>query len=254
MSYTVKELAELAGVSPRTLRYYDAIGLLPAERGARNNSERRYDEHALVRLQQILFFRELELRLEEIRAILDAPGFDVLQALRTHREAIRERRGRMNLLIRTIDRTIAHLEGRRPMEKKQFFDGFDAQKQKEYEQEARTRWGDAAVDASNQRLASYSAREQQEIMAEWEAIFASVREHMAEGVGAAGVQQAVERLHNHVNRFWDCNDDAFRGLGDLYVTDPKFRATFERVDPAMPEFLRDAMVVYCDVRKLGRDR
>jgi DNA-binding transcriptional MerR regulator len=250
MSHTVKELAALAGVSPRTLRYYDAIGLLPAQRVGRNNDERHYDDSAVVRLQQILFFRELDFRLAEIRTILDAPDFDVLQALRSQKRAIRERRGRLNRLIRTIDHTIAHLEGRRRMEKRQFFEGFDEQKQKEYEREARERWGNEAVDASSRRLATYTKDEQQQMMLEWDAIFGAVREHMHEGVTGAGVQHAIERLHNHVNRYWDCNDDAFRGLGDLYVTDPRFRATFERHDAALPEFLRDAMVHYCDARKL----
>lgn len=249
MIYTVKELAELAGVSPRTLRHYDAIGLLPASRSVRNNAERQYDDGSVIRLQQILFFRELEFGLEEIRAILDAADFDVVETLRKHRAAIGERRGRLDQLIRTIDHTIEHLEGGRPMQTKRFFEGFDPKQQQAYEQEARARWGDAVVDASNARHAAHSPDEQQRMMAEWESIFADVHAHMREGVAGAGVRAAVERLHNHVNHYWDCNDEAFRGLGELYVADPKFRATFERVDPAMPEFLRDAMVAYCDARK-----
>ena len=249
MMYTVKELAELAGVSSRTLRHYDAIGLLPAIRSERNNAERLYDRDAVLRLQQILFFRELEFGLEEIRNILDGPQFDVVKALQEHRRAIRDRRERLDLLIRTIDRTIAHLEGGRPMQTKKFFEGFDPHKQREYEQEARSRWGDAAVDAANARVAKHSPAEQQRMMAEWESIFADVHAHMSEGVAGTGVQAAIERLHNHVNRYWDCNDEAFRGLGELYVADDKFRATFERVDPAMPAFLRAAMAAYCDARK-----
>src|SRR5690606_22672352 len=115
MGCTVKELALLAGVSARTLRYYDAIGLLPAARTARNNDERQYDDDAVVRLQQILFYRELDFRLNEIKAILDDPSFDALQALREQKSALRRRRDRTDTLLRTIDRTIDHLEGRTTM-------------------------------------------------------------------------------------------------------------------------------------------
>lgn len=245
MGCTVKELALLAGVSARTLRYYDAIGLLPAARTARNNDERQYDDDAVVRLQQILFYRELDFRLNEIKAILDDPSFDALQALREQKSALRRRRDRTDTLLRTIDRTIDHLEGRTTMAGKQFFEGFDPA---QYEQEARERWGGDVVDDSMRRWNGYTAEEQAKVAAEGEEIFAVVLEHMDDGVGSAPVQRAIERLHNYVNRFWDCNDQAFRGLGDLYVTDPKFRAKFEQMDPAMPEFLRAAMAHYCDGR------
>lgn len=245
MGYTVKELALVAGVSARTLRYYDAIGLLPATRVGRNNDERQYDDGAVLRLQQILFYRELDFRLDEIRAILDDPSFDVLQALREQQAALRRRRQRMDALLHTIDNTIDHLEGRTTMSGKQFFEGFDPA---QYEEEARARWGGDVVDESMRRWNAYPADEQARVAAEGEEIFSFVLEHMDEGIGSAPVQRAMERLHNYVNRFWDCNDQAFRGLGDLYVADPRFRAKFEQMDPGMPEFLRDAMAYYCDGR------
>lgn len=245
MAYTVRELAELAGVSPRALRYYDAIGLLPAIRSGRNNDEREYGDASVIRLQQILFYRELDFRLEEIRAILDDPAFDVLQALRLQKRALQQRRHRLGALLRTIDRTIEHLERRTPMARKKLFEGFE-QKQKEYEAEARQRWGDPVVDASVQRWNAWSEDERARIQAAQEDIFAVVLENIDQGPGSPAVQHAVERLHAHVNLFWDCGDDAFRGLGDLYVNDPKFRATFERMAPGMPEFLQNAMAIYCD--------
>ena len=245
MAYTVKELAELAGVSPRTLRHYDAIGLLLAPRRGRNNGERIYDDPSLIRLQQILFYRELDFRLDEIRAILDDPAFDVLQALRMQKRALQQRRHRLGALIRTIDRTIGHLERRTPMARKKLFEGFE-QKQKEYEAEARQRWGDTVVDVSMRRWNAWSEDERARVQAAQEEIFAAVLENIDREPGSPAVQHAVARLHAHVNLFWDCGDDAFRGLGDLYVNDPKFRATFERMAPEMPEFLRQAIHAYCD--------
>lgn len=245
MEYTVKELAELAGVSTRTLRYYDSIGLLPASRADRNNEERCYDRAALLRLQQILFYRELGFRLDEIRTLLDAPDYDLLRALRRQRELLEERRGHIDALLRTIENTLDHLEGRADMSDERFFEGFD---NSQYEEEARRRWGAEVVDESTRRWNARSPDEQKRILAEQEDIFATVLDAMDEGPGGARVQAAIARLHENVNMFWDCGDEAFRGLGDLYVTDPRFRATFARMDERMPEFLQQAMSLYCDRR------
>lgn len=245
MQYTVKELAELAGVSARTLRYYDTIGLLPASRTDRNNEERRYERASLLRLQQILFYRALDFRLDEIRAMLDDPKYDLLRALRRQRELLQERRGRLDALLRTIENTVDHLERRTPMADEKLFEGFD---NTEYEEEARQRWGADIVDESTRRWNARSPEEQKRILAEQEDAFATILDAMDEGTGSSRVQAAVARLHDNVNMFWDCGDDAFRGLGDLYVTDPRFRATFARMDERMPEFLQQAMNLYCDRR------
>src|SRR5690242_20642565 len=110
MSYSVKELAEMAGVSARTLHYYDEIGLLRPVRNP-HNGYRIYDRPALLRLQQILFLRELGIPLEEIQAILDRPSFDILAALEQHWMALTARQERLTALIQTVERTISHLKG-----------------------------------------------------------------------------------------------------------------------------------------------
>jgi DNA-binding transcriptional MerR regulator len=108
MPYSVNQLAELAGVTVRTLHHYDAVGLLRPARGTRNGY-RQYGNAELLRLQQILFFREIDLPLEEIKGILDRPGFDLAHALRDHRELIARKRKRLDSLLTTIDQTIAKL-------------------------------------------------------------------------------------------------------------------------------------------------
>ena len=125
MAYTIKQLADLAGVSIRTLHYYDEIGLLkPTSYG--ENGYRYYDEQAVLRLQQILFFRELDFSLDDVKDILDQPEFDVLHALREHRQALEQKVTRLNRLINTVDNTISHLKGELEMSQKSFFEGFDS--------------------------------------------------------------------------------------------------------------------------------
>ena len=141
MAYTIKQLADLAGVSVRTLHYYDEIGLLaPGAYG--ENGYRYYDADALLRLQQILFFRELDFRLDEIKAILDRPDFDVRRALETHRVALEEKSARLKQLIETVDKTISRLKGESKMSDQELFGGFDEEKQAQYTEEARKRWGE----------------------------------------------------------------------------------------------------------------
>ncbi len=152
MAYTVKQLADLAGVSVRTLHYYDEIGLLTPDAYG-ENGYRYYDEDALLRLQQILFFRELDFRLDEIKAIIDRPDFDVLRALQTHRVTLAEKAARLGGLINTVDKTILRLKGELGMSDKELFEGFDEEKQKQYAEEARKRWGSESVDDSMKRWA-----------------------------------------------------------------------------------------------------
>ncbi|MFV9503772.1 MAG: MerR family transcriptional regulator [Oscillochloridaceae bacterium umkhey_bin13] len=139
MMYTVKQLAQLDGVSVRTLHYYDEIGLLkPASVGA--NGYRYYEETDLFRLQQILFFRELDLGLEQIKQIIVAPDFDLVTALQTHRHALEAKISRLQQLIVTVDRTIMHLVGEmkvRTMDK--VFEGFNEEQQRQYQEEAARR-------------------------------------------------------------------------------------------------------------------
>src|SRR5512140_1660461 len=125
---TVKQLAKLAGVTPRTLHHYDAIGLLkPARTGS--NGYRYYDEEAVLRLQQILFYRELDMPLEDIKKIMGRPDFDVLSALQSHRSALTRQVSRLNRLIATVDQTILHLKGKADMSVDDLFKGFTDEEQ-----------------------------------------------------------------------------------------------------------------------------
>jgi DNA-binding transcriptional MerR regulator len=147
MTYTVKQLADIAGVSVRTLHYYDQIGLLtPASVG--ENGYRYYTEAALLRLQQIMFYRELDFSLAEIQAVIDRPEFDTVKALQSHKRLLQQRLGRLSELIQTIDRTVLHLQGGLKVETHDLFEGFDAARQEQYEQEIAQTYGEEQVNAS----------------------------------------------------------------------------------------------------------
>src|SRR5689334_20695829 len=123
MEYTVQKLGQLAGISPRTLRYYDEIGIL---KPARINSSgyRIYGEIEVDRLQQILFYRELGIDLDTIKELVTSPSFDSANALREHREKLLEKRSQLDLLIANVDKTLALKEGRIIMSDKEKFEGF----------------------------------------------------------------------------------------------------------------------------------
>lgn len=242
--YTVKQLADLAGVSVRTLHYYDEIGLLrPSSVG--ENGYRYYDEEALYRLQQILFFRELDLPLSAIRAILDSPAFDLLAALQAHREALQGRVRRLNTLIHTVDRTIAHLMGEVEMSKQQLFGGFTEEEERRYAEEARQRYGEQEVQESYRRWNSYSAAEKERIKAEGNAIYADLVAAMEQGPASPEVQAIIGRWHQHLRYFYEPSMDRLRGLGQLYVDSPDFATRFRALHPELPEFMQQAIAVYC---------
>jgi MerR family transcriptional regulator, thiopeptide resistance regulator len=169
MPYTVKQLSDLAGVSARTLHFYDQIGLLkPSSHG--ENGYRYYGEEALLRLQQILFFKELDFSLAEIQEIVDRPGFDVLPALGAHRRLLEERATRLKRLIHTVDKTILHLKGELDMSENEYYEGFSEEKQKEYSQEARQRYGEAMVQESENRWNRLTSEQKAARLAEGDAI------------------------------------------------------------------------------------
>jgi DNA-binding transcriptional MerR regulator len=245
MAYTVKQLADLAGVTRRTLHYYDEVGLLkPVVQGA--NRYRYYDGEALLRLQQILFYREMGLRLAEIREILDHPDFDVVLALQAHKDELHIRVERLNRLISTVDKTINHLTGGRIMSKKEIFNGFSEEKQAEYAQQARQKYGSELVDESMQRWGSYSAEKKEQIKAEGEAVYHEIYAYMDKGHKSPDVQVAVAKWHQHLRYFYEPTYGMLRGLGQMYKDSPDFRVNFEKLSPNFPEFLCEAIQFYCE--------
>lgn len=245
--YTVKQLSDLAGVSVRTLHYYDEIGLLkPSKVGA--NGYRYYDDDALLRLQQILFYREIGLELMQIREILDSPDFDLVTALRSHRTVLEQKINRLQNLVSTVDSTIMHLVGGVDMSKKRLFKGFSKEKQKQYEREARLQYGPENVNESVKRWNSYGKKKQEAIMEEGGEIYLDLVKAMKAGKSAQSktVREILQRWHEHIRYFYEPTLDILRGLGQLYNTDPEFMAFFQRIDPDLPPYLQETISQYVD--------
>ncbi len=246
--YTVKKLSKLAGVSTRTLHYYDQIGLFkPSSLGA--NGYRHYEEEALLKLQQILFYRELGLSLDKIKAVVGHPDFDVLTALRCHKEALQGRVERLNRLIQTVDNTIDHLKGSETMNAKGLFEGFSEEEQEKYALEAERTYNPETVRASNRKWKAYPPAEKERILAEGKAIYADLVVAMPKGAASAEVQACVARWQNYMQYFWSPNDEQLIGLADMYTDDPRFRANFDKMDPKLAGFMQEAVKAYVEKRK-----
>ena len=245
---TVKQLSNLAGLTPRTLHYYDQIGLFkPARVG--QNGYRYYSEDSVLLLQQILLYRALDMPLEEIRRIIKRRGFEAVGALETHSRELGKRIARLERLQATVDSTILHLKGVRPMNQKQFFEGFSDEQQAEYEKEAMQMYDPATVKAANKKWKEYTAAEKQRIGDEGNAVYQDILLAMPKGASSSEAQACVERWRRHIEYFWVPNEDQLLGLVDLYNADPRFKANFDKIDPHLAEFMREAVKVYVKNRK-----
>ncbi|MEZ5116194.1 MAG: TipAS antibiotic-recognition domain-containing protein [Candidatus Nanopelagicales bacterium] len=246
----IHEVARLAGVTSRTLRHYDAVGLLsPAAVAA--NGVRWYGDPELLRLQEILLLRATGLGLRDIAAVL-AGETDRVAALRTHRQRLVAEAEALAALVVTVDRTIAGLEEGREMAPEELFEGFDGvdpQTQARHERELEERYGPAVrehIDQSHRRVAAMTPQDKAAVGQDLEVLESRMAALLAagHGPGDAEVQAVVADHYAWVCRFWTPDADAFAGLGDLYVDHPEFRAHYEDRAPGLAEFYRDAMTDY----------
>ncbi|HEY0483553.1 MAG TPA: MerR family transcriptional regulator [Kofleriaceae bacterium] len=245
MAFTVGELSKLTGVTVRALHHYDEIGLVrPSQRTAAGY--RLYDEADVLRLQQVLVFRELGVPLDEIGPAIEAAA-DRAALLRKHRAQLADKRGRLDAMLAAVDAALEVLEkGKQTMTPEDFktmFDGFDPT---EYEDEARERWGKTdAYQESARRTRQYGKAEWEAIKNESEAIYARLGQLMRQGAAASdpAVQAVVEDHRQHIDRwFYPCSKRMHQGLGEMYVADPRFTANLDKqAGDGFARFLRDAI-------------
>ena len=246
--FTVKQLSKLAGVTPRTLHHYDEIGLLKPSRVG-DNGYRYYGEDAVLCLQQILFYRELDIPLDDIKKIMGRRDYDVMGALQSHKEALSKQAARINRLIQTVDNTINHLKGNKTMSDEKLFEGFSEEQQEKYAQEAEKMYDPETVRESNRKWKAYSAAKKEAILAESSAIYKDMISVMSKGANSAEAQAIVERWRKHMDYFWTPNLEQLLGIANGYTEDPRFKANFDKMDPRLAEFMRDAVKVYVDGKK-----
>lgn len=245
MFYTVQQLADLAGISVRTLHHYDEIKLLSPAR--KENSYRVYGEDDLLKLQQILFFRELEFPLDDIATILAKPDFDIADVLKDHRVQIEKKRERLAGLLLTIDKTIAKIAGEQEMSDDELFDAFWEKHEKEYLPEVEQRWGDTdAYKQSKERTKHLTKEDYKRMMKDADGFMKKLASLIDKGPKDTEVQTMIGQHYESLRTFYDPSPELYRGLGQMYVEDPRFRAYYEKYDPRMPEFMRDSMALYCD--------
>ena len=246
--YTVKQLSTLAGVTPRTLRHYDQIGLLKPETVGKNGY-RYYSDQSVLHLQQILFYRELGLPLEAIKEIMGRCDFNVLAALKEHRLELHARIQRLEHLIKTVDKTIDHLKGENTMSPKGLFEGFSEEQQEEYAQQAEERYDPETVRESNRKWNSYLAEKKQAILEEGKQVYLDMIAEMAKGPNSPEVQAIVERWRKHMDYFWTPSLEQLLGLASMYGESPDFKANFDQMHPDLADFMHEAVQVYVEKRK-----
>lgn len=254
MEYTVKRLSSLAGVSPRTLRYYDEIGIL---KPARINSSgyRIYGPREVDKLQQILFYRELGLSLDEIKEIITSPSFDAIKALREHKEKLLAKREQLELLIANVDKTIDSRKGRITMSDKEKFAGFKQklveENEKKYGKEIREKYGDEAVDRSNKILKGMTQEQYEEVTKlEKEIIETLLKAFKTEDPAGELAQKAADLHRQWLSFFWgQYTKEAHAGVAQMYVDDERFTAYYDKHQPGLAAFLRDAVLIYTGTNK-----
>jgi DNA-binding transcriptional MerR regulator len=250
MEYTINKLAKMAGVSTRTLRFYDEMGLLtPARVSA--NGYRIYGQKEIDLLQQVLFYRELGVPLEDIKKIVCSKDFDSEAALMKHLAELKNRRDQLDALILNLEKTIKSAKGEITMKDDEKFEGFKQKliedNEKQYGAEIRAKYGEAAVNGSNIKIkgmtqAQYAAVEK--LSAELSETLKAAFEQ--EDPSSTLAQKACAQHKEWLSCFWPSySKEAHIGLGQMYVSDPRFTAYYDKIAPGCAVFLRDAILVYC---------
>ncbi|WP_027625786.1 MerR family transcriptional regulator [Clostridium lundense] len=254
MEYTVQKLAHIAGVSTRTLRYYDEIGIL---KPARINSSgyRIYGENEVNMLQQILFYKELGISLENIKEIIASPSFDREKALREHHQKLLEKRMQLDLLIANVNKTIETIEGRTIMNDKEKFKGFKQKliddNEKKYGKEIREKYGNKVIDESNKKLNNMSKEEYKKITELENEIMETLYLAFKTSNPSGELAQKAADLHRQwISFYWNnYSKEAHAGLAQMYVDDERFKAYYDKKQTGMAEFLRDAILIYTGTEK-----
>lgn len=241
----------MAGISVRMLHHYDKIGLLKPD-SINSAGYRIYTNENLDRLQQILFFKELNFPLQEIKIILDSPNFNRKEALKTHRKLLLEKKLRLEKIIQSVDKTIDGIEGGVKMDKKEVLKVFDIteieEHQKKYSEEVKNKYGNtSAYKESNEKTSKYTKEDWNNIMKDWDEIYKKLANLMDKDPTNSEVQKSIHQLRQHISKnFYDCTPEIFRGLGDLYVNDERFTSNIDKYKVGLSKFLREAINIYCN--------
>ena len=244
MKLQIKEFAELTGVSVRTLHYYDEIGLLKPSFVDQQNGYRFYDEASLGRMQEILFYRELDFSLKSIAEILASPNYDKQKALTEQKRLLTLKKDRLERLIEALEQAE---KGEITMSA---FDNSEYETaRQQYEDEAKQRWGDTdAYRESQAKTAGYSKDKWNDVLAGMNGVFAEFAEckNCGESTDSETAQRLVKKLQDYITaNFYHCTDDILAGLGQMYVCDKRFKNNIDRNGEGTAEFASESIEIYC---------
>jgi len=249
MEYTIKEISVMAGVSTRTLRYYNEIGLLSPSRIS-SSGYRIYGKKEINKLQQILFYREFDLPLEKITNLLNETGYDREETLMKHKEKLLTRRKQIDLMLETLDESILEMKGMIKMKDTEKFNGLKEKNlrinEEKYGKEIREKYGEEVVDKSNRKYAKLSqeTHEKAEMLAK--EILQKLYEAMDRKDPSSPLAQEVATLHKEwICIYWSSySKEAHRGLAEMYVEDERFKAYYDKEKEGAAEFLRDIIEIF----------
>ena len=239
MKMQIKEFAVFTGVSVRTLHYYDEIGLLKPSEVDRNNGYRFYDDNALLRMQEILFYRELDFPLKSISAILSSPNYDKQKALKEQKELLILKKERIERLIEAVDKAT---KGDIIMD---VFKNTDYDK---YKEEVKEKWGNTESYAEySKKTKNYGKSDYDSLSSGMEAIFYEFAKCKNDGESCSSekVQRLVNRLQDYItDNFYICTNEILKGLGQMYVADERFKENIDKCGEGTAEFVSKAIEVY----------
>ncbi|WP_101772909.1 MerR family transcriptional regulator [Peptostreptococcus faecalis] len=250
MEYSINELAKLSGITTRTLRYYDEIGILSPNRIS-SNGYRIYGQIEVDLLQQILFYRELEIPLSDIKKILTSKNFDKKASLENHLSQLEKKRDQIELLIKNLEKTILTLNGGIKMTDKEKFEGFKKKEieknEEKYGKEMRSLYGDETIDKSNSKFEGMTHDQYLDYEKTKEKMENLLKRAVEEGNPSSDVSKEMCELHKKkICFFWSkYSKEAHMGLAQIYVDDPRFNEYYEKIVKGGAVFLRDAINIYC---------
>lgn len=254
MEYTVSKLAQISGVSARTLRYYDEIDLLKPKR-INSNGYRIYGSEEVDLLQQILFYREMELSLKQIKKIIYANNFNIEFALKNHLHYLTQEKRRLNNLIQMVEKSLQTMRGEAKMEDQEKFEAFKKElideNEAKYGAEIREKYGEETIAEANNRINKWTAREYQD----FEQLTTELNEKLAEAVSTEDPEselgQEAAKLHQQwLTKTWpeDYYDkQKHYNLSLMYIEDERFKTYYEKIAPGAAEFLHEALSIYLDI-------
>ena len=239
----ISEVAKLSGVTVRTLHYYDEIGLLKPSKTT-EAGYRMYSIEDLEKLQQILFFRELDFPLNEIKEIMINPKYDKIEALNKHKELLIEKRKRIDGLVTLIDKTI---KGDNNMSFKEFDNSKIEENKRKYAEEVKKRWGNTdAYKEYEKKTGSYDKNSWNTINEEMAEILKEFADNIDKDVNSDIVQSLVEKWRGYITlNFYNCTKELLSCLGLMYTGDERFKENIDKYGEGTAEFMAKAIEIYC---------